>query len=171
MKNSKEATISDLKDVNGILLKVREHESRVKYEHIGDKDNLMIVGIGDTSLKTGDKAIGGVILFLTNSLMTRASPIYWKAKQIDRVCHSSKDAETLNLLTMAEDSVYAANQLDAVWRHLEEDPYLSVYRLQVNVRVCSIFKADCYKDFEDSHHGLEGEVIEWRDNFNCMASY
>ena len=44
--------------------------------------------------------------------MTRASPIYWKAKQIERVCHSSKDAETLNLLTLAEDSVHAANQLE-----------------------------------------------------------
>ena len=72
----------------------------------------MIVGIGDTSLKTGDKAIGGGILFLTNSSMTRAPPIYWKVNPIDRVCHSSKDAETLNLLTMVEDSVYAANQLE-----------------------------------------------------------
>ena len=72
----------------------------------------MVVGIGDTSLKTGDKAVGGVILFLTNSSMTRASLIYWKAKQIDRVCHSLKDAETLNLLTMVEDSVYAASQLE-----------------------------------------------------------
>ena len=44
--------------------------------------------------------------------MTRASPIYWKAKQIDRVCPSSKDAETLNVLTMAEDSVHTANQLE-----------------------------------------------------------
>ena len=43
----------------------------------------MIVGIGDASLKSGDKAVGGVMLFLTNSTMTRASPIYWKAKQID----------------------------------------------------------------------------------------
>ena len=44
--------------------------------------------------------------------MTRASPIYWKAKQIDQVCHSSKDAETLNLLTMVEDSMYEASQLE-----------------------------------------------------------
>ena len=72
----------------------------------------MVVGIGDASLKSGDKAVGRVMLFLTNSAMTRASPIYWKVKQIDRVCHSSKDAETLNLLTMAEDSVHAANQLE-----------------------------------------------------------
>ena len=73
---------------------------------------MVILGIGDASLKSGDKAVGGVMLFLTNSTMTRASPIYWKAKQIDRVCHSSKDAETLNLLKMAEDSVHAANQLE-----------------------------------------------------------
>ena len=71
----------------------------------------MIVGISDTSLKTGKKAVGGVFLFLTNSSMMRASPIYWKAEQIDRVCHSSKDAETLNLLRMVEDSVYTAYQL------------------------------------------------------------
>ena len=78
-------------------------ESKIKYEHIGEKKDLMFVGIGPASLKTGDKVVGGVILFLTYSLMTRASPIYWKAKQIDQVCHSSKDAETLNLHTMVED--------------------------------------------------------------------
>ena len=53
-KNNKEATISDLRDVNRILTKVRERESRVKYEHIGDKASLMIVGIGDASLMTGE---------------------------------------------------------------------------------------------------------------------
>ena len=74
----------------------------------------MVVGIGYDSLKTDDKAVGGVILFLTNSSMTRASPIYWKVKQIDRVCHSSKDAEALNLLTIVEDSVYAASQLEQI---------------------------------------------------------
>ena len=75
-KNNKEATISNLRDVDRILKKVRERESKIKYEHIGDKGDLMVVGIGDTSLKTSDKAVGGVILFLTNSSMTRASLIY-----------------------------------------------------------------------------------------------
>ena len=93
---------------------MRERESKVKYEHIGDRDDLMIVGIGDASLKADEKPVGGVILFLTNSSMTRASPLYWKAKQIDRVCHSSKDAETLNLLTMVEDSAYAQDQLEQI---------------------------------------------------------
>ena len=43
---------------------------------------MIIVGIGDALLKSGDKAVGGVMLFLTNSTMTRTSPIYSKAKQM-----------------------------------------------------------------------------------------
>ena len=44
--------------------------------------------------------------------MTRASPIYWKSKQIDRVCHSSKDAETLSMTLMVDDATFAARQLE-----------------------------------------------------------
>ena len=66
------------------------------------------MGIGDASFKSDDKAIGGVMLFLSNSKMTKASPIYWKSKQIERVCHSSKDAETLNMSRMVDDATYAA---------------------------------------------------------------
>ena len=106
-KNSKEATISDLRDVNQILAKVKEQESKVKIILLERK----LVGIGDALLQTGYKAVVEVMLFLTNSTMTRASPIYWKAKKIDRVCYSSKDAETLNLLTAVKDSIHAANQL------------------------------------------------------------
>ena len=51
-------------------------------------------------------------MFLCNSAMTRAAPIYWKAKQIEKVCHSSKDAETLNLLKMVEDATFAAHQME-----------------------------------------------------------
>ena len=42
-KNSKEATISDLRDVNQILAKEREHKSKVKYEHVGEKEDLVVV--------------------------------------------------------------------------------------------------------------------------------
>ena len=44
--------------------------------------------------------------------MTHASPIFWKTKQISRVCHSNKDAETLNLLKMVDDSILASRQLE-----------------------------------------------------------
>ena len=57
----------------------------------------MIIGIGDASFKSDDKAVGGVLLFLANEEMTRAVPIYWKSKTISRVCYSSKDTETINI--------------------------------------------------------------------------
>ena len=63
----------------------RERESFIKFSKIGEKDDLIVVGIGDASIKSDDKVIGGVMLFLSNSRMTRASPIYWKSKQIESV--------------------------------------------------------------------------------------
>ena len=79
---------------------------------IGPKNVFIVVAIGDASLKVNEKAVGGVLLFLANFSMTRASPIYWKSKTIARVCHSSKDAETLNVLTMVEDAIFAERQLE-----------------------------------------------------------
>ena len=49
---------------------------------------------------------------MANSKLTRASPVYWKSKQIDRVCHSSKDAETLNMTRLVDDATFAARQLE-----------------------------------------------------------
>ena len=77
--------------------KVKERKSKIKFSKIAPKDDLLIVGIGDTSFKTDKKTVGGVLLFLANSVITRALPIYWKAKTITRVCHSSKDTAALNI--------------------------------------------------------------------------
>ena len=38
--------------------------------------------------------------------------MFWMSKQISRVCHSSKDAETLNILKMVKDTIYTAQQLE-----------------------------------------------------------
>ena len=72
----------------------------------------MIVGIGDASFKINDKAVGGVMLFLANTSMTKASLLCWKSKTITRACISSKDAETLNMATMVDDAVYTAMQVE-----------------------------------------------------------
>ena len=44
----------------------------------------------------------------TNKEMTRASPIYWILKMIERVCHLSKDTNTLIFRKMVEDAIFAA---------------------------------------------------------------
>ena len=53
-KKNKEATISDLRDINRVLKKVREHDSKLKYKRIGEKEDLIVVGVGDASLKMDD---------------------------------------------------------------------------------------------------------------------
>ena len=107
--------------------KAKGWSSKVKFSRIGPKDDLIVVSIGDASFMVEDKAIGGVLLFLAISSMTKASPIYWKSKTISRVCHSSKDAETLNVLTMVEDAIFAARQLESLM--------FGDYRKRMKVRI------------------------------------
>ena len=54
-----------------------------------------MIGVVDASYKSDEKSIGGILIMISYDKMTAASPIMWKSKQIERVCHSSKDAETL----------------------------------------------------------------------------
>ena len=69
-KKNAAAAISDLRDVNRILKKVRERDSKLKYKRIADREELIIIGIGDASFKTEEKAVGGVFLFLVNQELT-----------------------------------------------------------------------------------------------------
>ena len=95
-----------------MLKKARERESKVKYSRIGKLEDLVVLGTGDASYKVDDKSVGGISLFLANRDLDRASPIYWKSKQIVRVCHSSKDAETLTMTKLVDDATFAAYQLE-----------------------------------------------------------
>ena len=55
-----------------------------------------------------------MISLLVNKNYTRVSPIHWKVKQIERVCHTSKDAKTLILNKFMEDAVFAARQIETL---------------------------------------------------------
>merc|ERR1711867_44045 len=59
--------------------------------------------------------------------MKKASPLMWKTKQIVRVCHSSKDAETLSMMKMIDQVTYMA-------RHVEILLY-GKYNKRMNVRI------------------------------------
>ena len=126
-KKNNSAAISDLRNINRIVEKVKKEENKIIYRKIGDRENLQVVGIVDASYKPDDKSIGGMIIALTNENMTQASPLMWKAKQIDRVCHSSKDAETLSMTKMIDELTYMA-------RHVEILLY-GDYKKRMNVRI------------------------------------
>ena len=84
----------------------------MKFSKIGSRDDLIIIGIADASFKSEEKVVGGVLLFLANSNITNASPIYWKSKTISRVCYSSKDAKTLNISKIVDDAIFTARQTE-----------------------------------------------------------
>ena len=65
-KKNNTATIADFWKVNKVLKKVTSKESKMFYGMIGKKEELQIVGIGDASFKTDEKAVGGVVLLLVN---------------------------------------------------------------------------------------------------------
>ena len=126
-KKNNNAVISDLRNVNRIVEKIKKEENKVVYGRIGDKETLQVIGIVDASYKSDEKSIGGMMIVLADGKMTKASPLMWKAKQIMRVCHSSKDAETLAMTKMIDELVYMA-------RHVEILLY-GDYRKQMPVRV------------------------------------
>ena len=75
-------------------------------------EKLQLIGIVDASYKSDEKSVGGMLLMIADEHMTKASQVMWKSKQIDRVCHSSKDAETLALSKMLDEVTYLARQIE-----------------------------------------------------------
>ena len=113
-KKNNSATIADLRSVNKVVEKIKREESKVKYGRIAEKGKMQLIGIVDASYKADEKSIGGMLILMVNEEMMKASPIMWKAKQIDRVCHSSKDAETLAMTMLLDEITYVAKQMETL---------------------------------------------------------
>ena len=58
-KKQKKATLKDLREVNRVLKKVHEKESKVVFKRIGDKKELCIIGVCDASYHCDDKSVAG----------------------------------------------------------------------------------------------------------------
>merc|ERR1712115_658549 len=126
-KKNNSATIADLRNINRMVEKVKKEENKIFYRKLGNREDLQIIGIVDASYKSDNPSIAGMIIALTNQDMTKASPLMWKAKQIVRVCHSSKDAETLSMTKIIDELTYMA-------RHVEILLYGN-YNKRMNVRI------------------------------------
>jgi len=111
-KKNNSATISDLRNINKIVGKVKKEENKVVYGRVGDKESLQVIGVVDASYKSDEKSIGGMLVMIVDERMTVASPLMWKSKQIERVCHSSKDAETLAMSKLLDEVIYIARQVE-----------------------------------------------------------
>merc|ERR1712115_289252 len=126
-KKNNSATIADLRNINRIVEKVKKEENKIFYRKLGNREDLQIIGIVDASYKSDNSSIAGMIIALANEDMTKASPLMWKAKQIVRVCYSSKDAEMLSMTKIIDELTYMA-------RHVEILLYRD-YNKRMNVRI------------------------------------
>ena len=110
-KKQKKAVIKDLREINRILKKVREKESKVVFSRIGRKEDLCVLGISDASYHCSDRSVAGEMILLGNLGSDEAVPIYWRSGVIRKVCISPKAAETRALLRVTDDSVHMARQI------------------------------------------------------------
>ena len=110
-KKQKKATLKDLREVNRILKKVHEKESKVMFKKLGTKEELCIVGVCDASYKNDDRSVTGEIIMLANKKTMDVSLIYWKSGVIKRVCMSPKAAETRVLMKLVDDVTNQARQV------------------------------------------------------------
>ena len=60
-------------------------------------EDLVVLGIGDAAFSQYDKSVGVSIILLGNKTNNTVSPLFWKTKSINRVCHRAKAAEMRNL--------------------------------------------------------------------------
>ena len=123
-KKNNSATIADLRNVNKIVEKIKKEENKVVYGKVGEKEKLQLIGILDELYKSD---VGGILILMANEHMDNASPVMWKLKQIDRVCHSSKDVETLALSKLIDEAVYIGKRVEIL---LFED-----YKMRIPVRI------------------------------------
>ena len=110
-KKQKQAMLKDLRSVNSILQKVREKESKVVFRKIGEKEELCVSGISDASYHQEGNAVSGEMILLGNKKNVAASPIYWKAGVIRKVCLSPKAAETRSLIKVVDDTLCLSRQI------------------------------------------------------------
>ena len=110
-KKQKNATLKDLKNINRIVRKVNEKESKVIFGKISRIDDLCVFGISDASHNQAEHSVAGEMILLGSKTTMVASPMYWKSGVIRKICTSPKAAETRGVMKLVDDSSNMSRQL------------------------------------------------------------
>ena len=90
-------------------------KNKVVLKPVGKIEYLVVRSVSDAAFYMETPSILGEIVMLANKKNDVVSPLFWKSKQITRVCKSSKDAETRAGGKCVEDSVYMAQRIEEVF--------------------------------------------------------
>ena len=113
------ATQKDGKNANKIIKKVKQENVELKFERLGNIEDLHIEFFADASLGNVEDGIQtksgmGYFICLANKSL-QISPLHWKSCVIDKVTEDVKTAETLALEKALDDAIHISNLVTEVY--------------------------------------------------------
>ena len=115
-RRQKKAVLRDLRDVNRVLKKVEERESKVIFGKVARKEDLCVMAISDASYSQEDKSVAGEMILLGSKETKKAVPMFWKSGVIRKICTSPKAAETRGVMKIVDDAVNIKKQLKVLMK-------------------------------------------------------
>merc|ERR1711962_855828 len=97
-RKQKNAVLKDFRDINRIIDKIGEKESKVVFGRVARKEDMCVIGISDASYHQENPTVAGTIIMLGNVKTKKAAPVYWKSGIVNRVCTSPKASETRGVI-------------------------------------------------------------------------
>ena len=109
-RKQKNAVFNDLRDINRIVEKIGEKESKVVFGRVARKEDMCVIGISDASYHQENPTIAGAMIMIGNVKNKRVLPVYWKSGEVNRVFTSPKASETRGVMLVVDYAKNVANQ-------------------------------------------------------------
>ena len=103
-RKQKNAVLKDLRDINRIVEKIGEKESKVVFGKVARKQDMCVIGISDASYHQKNPTIAGAMIMIGNVKNKRTAPVYWKSRVVNRVCSLPKGSETRGVMLVVDDA-------------------------------------------------------------------
>ena len=75
-RKQKNAVLKDLRDINRIVEKIGEKESKVFFGKVARKQDMCVIGISDASYHQENPTIAGAMIIIKNYKNKRTAPVY-----------------------------------------------------------------------------------------------
>ena len=110
-RKQKNAVLKYLRDINRIVEKIGEKESKVVFGRVARKQDMCVIGISNASYYQENPTIAGAIIMIGNVKIKRTAPENVKSGVVNRVCMSPKASETTGVMLVVDDAKNVADQL------------------------------------------------------------
>lgn len=107
--NIKNATVQSIHEVNRVIRKLKSEKVTLKFQHLGNSDDLSLVVFSDASLgNLPDGGTQGGALIALMEKTGKFSPLFWQSKKIRRVVRSTLAGETLAMSDGIDNAMFLA---------------------------------------------------------------